>query len=282
MSRRVLVLWLCVWGFGVLVGQGAERVVVMPVAEGEGVTVSGDGVWRAEGRAGVVTTQRVAVVEKPEIGEASYAVVGEVRYEGVEGAGHLAMWNEFPERGRFFTKTVNRDGPLGELRGDADWRAFALPFHKGDEADPARLEIDLVLPGAGTVMIRNMELIPGARGLEAMHPGAWWTPVQNRFVHAGIGVTLGLLGGLFGVASARPGWHRTAVATAGVITGLGIIAAVAGCAALATGQPGYVHLPVWLVAVLGLILGLHGVRKANQFHTAHELRRMEAHDLANG
>jgi hypothetical protein len=257
-------------------------VVVLPVAEGEAVVVSAEGVWRAEGRVGVETTQRVAVVEGPVIGEAEYVVVGEVRYDGVEGAGRLVMWNEFPEKGRFFTKTVNKDGPMGELRGDADWRAFALPFHKGEEPDPVRLEIDLVLPGAGTVMIRNMELIPGANGFEAMHPGAWFTPMQSPYVHAAIGVTLGLLGALLGVSGARPGWHRTAVATARVITGLGILAAVAGCAALAIRQPGYVQLPVWLVAVLSLILGPHGARKARQFHTAHELRRMEAHDLANG
>src|SRR5262245_39901377 len=49
---------------------------------------------------------RLLTIERPKITSARYALRGRVRYEGVEGEGYLEMWNQFPNGGRFFSRSL--------------------------------------------------------------------------------------------------------------------------------------------------------------------------------
>src|SRR6266853_1931256 len=81
-----------------------------------------------------------------------YVVSGEVRYQDVEGQGYLEMWTVFPDGQRFFSRTLDAQGPRAALRGESNWRRFELPFDmSGASQAPSRLEINLVLPGRGAV-----------------------------------------------------------------------------------------------------------------------------------
>ena len=53
-------------------------------------------------------------MEAPAVTGDSYAITGKVAYEGVEGDGYLEMWSVFPDGSRYFSRTLDDAGPLGE------------------------------------------------------------------------------------------------------------------------------------------------------------------------
>src|SRR2546425_9773852 len=94
----------------------------------------------------------LVTIDHPPVAGPAYVVAGEVRYEGVEGQGYLEMWGVFPNRERVFRRTLAAQGTLAALHGGSGWRPFELPFSlNGASPAPSRLEINLVLPGPGTV-----------------------------------------------------------------------------------------------------------------------------------
>src|SRR3954469_8826451 len=97
---------------------------------------------------------------RPPIATPFYRLEGEVRYDAVESTGYLEMWNHFGGGVSAFSRTLADGGPLGRLRGTSTWRAFSLPFNAtGVEGSPKRLEVNLQLPGSGTVYLRSLKLI---------------------------------------------------------------------------------------------------------------------------
>src|SRR5439155_14516478 len=95
-------------------------------------------------------------IEKPAITARVYAVFGEIKFENVQGAGYLEMWNVFPPsllgstEDRFFSRTLGDFGPMGKITGTSGWRAFSLPFDRtGTTNVPTRLEVNIFLPGPG-------------------------------------------------------------------------------------------------------------------------------------
>lgn len=160
-------------------------------------------VLRIERAEVVPQSVRLATWASPGLKTAFYAVRGKVRYEGVEGAGYLEMWNDFGEGGRFFTRTMGEKGPMAKVSGTSEWRAFYLPFNgTGAPGLPRALEINLVLSGKGMVEITDMEL------LEFADAGAMW---------AGMGVPQG-------AAGPRPAVPWGVPAAAGLMAGAGGVA----------------------------------------------------------
>jgi len=106
-------------------------------------------------------------MDEPPITSSLYAFRGMIRYEGVEGKGHLHLNNDLGDYGSFFTKSLAADGPLRIITGDSDWREFVMPFNADNERMaliPERLTLTLVLPGAGTVFIRDVRLFQYTKG----------------------------------------------------------------------------------------------------------------------
>jgi len=103
-------------------------------------------------------THTVASLDAPGVGGPAYAIRGRVRGQGIEGTAYLEMWSDFGERGRFFTRTTGDAGPMAALTGDQAWREFVLPFFPENET-PQRLEVNVVLPGAGEVALDSLEVV---------------------------------------------------------------------------------------------------------------------------
>jgi hypothetical protein len=104
---------------------------------------------------------RLLAIENPPIKGRRYALKGEIRYENVQGAAYLEMWNNFPH-GRFFSRTLNEpgSGPMARITGTSDWRPFILPFDQtGSATPPNRIEVNLHLPGRGVVFVGPLELV---------------------------------------------------------------------------------------------------------------------------
>lgn len=105
---------------------------------------------------------QVLSLEEPSLHGPRYALRGDVRYRDVEGAAYLEMWTELPGGGRYFTRTLAEVGPMAGMRGSSDWRPVELPFDlTGSDETPERLVVNVVLPGAGTVDLSNLELVDG-------------------------------------------------------------------------------------------------------------------------
>jgi|GEM_PF-1919039 len=102
---------------------------------------------------------RLLTIEKPPFEASRYELGGEIRYSDVQGQGYLETWNDFPE-GRYFSRTLEASGPMGQLTGTSDWREFTLPFDRtGTKSAPTRIEVNLHLPGRGVVFLGPLELI---------------------------------------------------------------------------------------------------------------------------
>ena len=113
-----------------------------------------EGAARGPERSGSVTvtsmsdeglTVTLLELEEPGITKLRYALKGRVRYENVDGAGYVEMWNVFDE-GRYFTRTNLDQGPMRAITGSSGWRDIVLPFDAtGGNAPPRGLLINVVV-----------------------------------------------------------------------------------------------------------------------------------------
>ena len=78
----------------------------------------------------------------------------QLRTEGVEKGAFLEMWCRVPGRGEFFSKGLH-----DKLHGTTDWSSHEIPFllKQGQDTDLVRL--NLAFERAGTVWIRDVELL---------------------------------------------------------------------------------------------------------------------------
>lgn len=212
-------------------------------------------------------------IEGPRVGGEGYAVVGEVRYEGVEGVGFLEMWSVFADGGRYFSRTLDTEGPLAAMTGSSDWRAFELPFFLQGAEPPVRLDIGVVLPGEGSVTVSSLELVP----IGAAEQG-WWSERTAGVIGAAGGSVVGVLGAATAALVAR---RRARAFTLGVMWVTAVVGAVvllAGIVGVAVGQPRGVTFTLLLGGVIMTAVFGSGLRTARRAYADAELRRMRALD----
>jgi hypothetical protein len=226
------------------------------------------------------TLKTVLTVEEPGIRGPRYGIAGDVRHRDVQGNGYLEMWSVLPQ-GRYFTRTLAPQGPMKALSGSSDWRPFLLPFSNEKGAPPPRqLVVNVALPGAGSVELRNLRLVQFADGEDALAPkGAWWGPQTGGLVGGTFGALLGCFGALIGWLSSRGRARAFVLAALGTVGAMSILVLAAGLAAWSASQPYDVYYPLLLLGVLGTVIPL-GLRPSlKRRYQDLELRRMQAMDL---
>ncbi len=218
----------------------------------------------------------LVTIDHPAVAAPGYVVTGEVRYDGVEGQGYLEMWSVFPDGGRFFSRTLAPGGPLAALHGDSKWRHLQLPFLlNGTTQLPSRLEIDLVLPGQGTVWLGPMQL--GRLPLVAPAGSAWWNGPSGNLAGA-LGSLLGLVGGLAGVLAGRGKARRLVLSLIVGMVAVGVGLALLGGLATLIAQPHDVWYPLVFVGGLSAVVGLSVLPAVRRRYAMEELRRIQARD----
>ena len=222
----------------------------------------------------------LASVDEPKVTAARYAVLGKVRYSGVEPDGYLEMWSVFPDGARYFTRTLGNAGPMKSLKGSSDWREFALPFSITKTNDrPKKLVVNVVLPGPGTVEIGPMRLVQYAPGEDPMAaPGQWWDDQTGGFIGAILGVAMGCLGGLVGWLVSRGQARGFVIGTLKTMTAVGVALLALGGVALAYSQPYAVFYPLLLGGVLCAVIPGGVLRTTRKRYEEMELRKMAALD----
>ncbi len=220
-----------------------------------------------------------------------YSVSGEVKYEGVEGDGYLEMWSVFPG-GRYFSRGLEPGGPMGKISRTSRWRPFLLPFDcKGTGEKPTQLEINLALPGRGTVFIGPIKFAenpewnkyPASFGIadvvrEEYYSYGWWSfTTAWKATQAGFPLILVLAcvtGWLAHMGKAR----GSVMAATRAGSALGVLAALAAVVAPAAGQPWWVWFPAAFFAIVLLAIFPWQMWRFRKRYAALELRRMSSMD----
>jgi hypothetical protein len=227
-------------------------------------------------------------IEKPPVSKTFYALVGEVKYEQVQGDGYLEMWSCFspPKPGqpevKAFSRTLGESGEMGKLAGTSDWRPLMLPFDSTGASGPlVRIEVNLVLPGKGVVYLGPLKLVEYSgspydrRGSSA---GAWWSGRTAGFVGGISGGTVGCLASLLAWLASKGRARPFVVGASVLLIGLGGLSAAAGLVALGLKQPYEVWFPLLLLGVLLLAIVPVRLKQFQRHYHELELRRMTALD----
>ena len=226
-------------------------------------------------------TFRLLVLPQPGITSPAYAMSGQLKYEGVAGTGYLEMLNRFPGDKVYFTRTLAAFGEMRGIQGSSDWRPFSLPFYVRDDSGwlddrPEALEVNLVLPGKGTVDVGPMRLAMLDAGENQTK--AWWGPRAVGALGGAYGGILGLLGGLTGILAARGKARAFVLSTYWGLLGIGLCLLAFGIFAAVSRQPTAVYGPLLFTGGLTSLLSLTLLPVVRRSYQARELRRMSAAD----
>jgi len=135
------------------------------------------------------------------------------------------------------------------LGGTSNWKPYGFSVGRAPgEGLPTKLELQLYLPGNGTVYLRPIKL----SGVVS----SWWSAKQGGMVGGMVGIfggIIGCFGGLLGCLAGTGKARKFVLTTTKIFIGLGMILKIAGIVAIAFRQPYF----VWYVFLLpGVILTL--------------------------
>jgi hypothetical protein len=229
----------------------------------------------------VARTVTLFTLDRPAITRSRYALVGDVRYEAVDGAGYLEMSSAFAQKGSFFSRTVDPSGPAQRLSGSSPWRPFALAFDATGAGVPESLTVNVSLPGRGTVHLGALRLVQYADDESPVAgAGAWWGPRTAGLVGGIVGSLLGCIGAAIGVLAGRGKGRALVLGLAKAMLVFGAVLLVLGVVALFRGQPYEVYSPLLLCGVLDVVLPAVLIPVLRRRYAELELRKMAAQDLS--
>lgn len=276
---RALTMGICLLAVCIAADARAERIL----AEFDWSDRDAGGELLVENPGGQPLNKTVLTIDAPGIDANTYALRGRVRYAGIEGQAFLEMWSFFPGGGRFFSRTLGMQGPMGAMSGDGDWRTIVVPFvNEPGGTPPERLVLNVVLPGAGRVWLGTFELVQFAPGEDPLAPAGetWFGRSTGGLVGAVGGTGLGLVCGLIGLLIGLGRGRAVAMGLLGVVLVAGVGALAVGLVAVAQAQPFQVTYPFLLLGGLGLVLAIVGLVLGRVRYRMLELARIRAKDLA--
>lgn len=77
-----------------------------------------------------------------------------IQCDALERAVYPEMWCRIPEKGRFFSRGLDR-----KVRGPVDWQLVEIPFYLNEGQRPDLLELNLVFEGRGSVRLKDIEIL---------------------------------------------------------------------------------------------------------------------------
>ncbi|MGH9197344.1 MAG: hypothetical protein ACRD1T_16585 [Acidimicrobiia bacterium] len=110
------------------------------------------GAWRID--ATEKQTIRLFDVESPFVEQCLLTYRAELKAEDLKGRAFLEMWCRLPGQGEFFSK-----GHQQAVSGTMNWARYEIPFYLKRGQKPDLIKLNLVVEGAGTVWLRNIELL---------------------------------------------------------------------------------------------------------------------------
>jgi hypothetical protein len=120
-------------------------------------STDGDGSLRVE--VAGPTTVRLYEVADPGVEDAMLFYRARLRSDDLEGRAYLEMWARVPGQGEFFSRGLD-----SAISGDTEWTSQETPFVLQAGQRPDLVKLNLVIEGAGTVWIDEIELAEASRG----------------------------------------------------------------------------------------------------------------------
>src|SRR5437762_12417159 len=99
-------------------------------------------------------TIRLFEIQNPDAEQCLLTYRATMKTEGLAGRAFLEMWCRLPGRGEFFSK-----GHQQAVSGTANWARYEIPFYLKEGQKPDLIKLNLTVEGAGTVWIKNIELL---------------------------------------------------------------------------------------------------------------------------
>jgi hypothetical protein len=193
------------------------------------------------------STMKVLSIDFPQIASIRWSFKGQVRYQDVIPQGYLEMWSYFPDGTRFFSKTLG-PAPMQAIRGSSGWRPFEVVFtSQAKMSAPNKLELNLVLPGAGQVEFGSISLLQYEAEEYPMLVGQWWTDQSAGLMGTLGGLLLGCLGGGLGWLAARGQSRHLVLRSLFALVVTGVILLSLAIYSIAVGQPYSVYYPLILL-----------------------------------
>lgn len=219
----------------------------------------------------------ILTIEEPKINEARHLLAGEVAYTDVAGTAFLEMWTHYGPTEYFFSRTLGEFGPMAKLEGSSEWRAFILPFNGKEDHFPEKLQFNLVLPGGGTVEIRNLRLYQHTAAKSAAgNKGAWWKPGLEGNIGGGSGAFFGVVCSVCTILSMKGKGRNFVLPTMTVCLILACAILIVGLVALATRQPLHVTVPMVLSGCVATFVTGVLLFQMRKIYLKHELQRIAA------
>ncbi len=233
------------------------------------------------------TFRLLSVTNLPALGH-RYGMVGQIQYENVVGDGYLELLSSFKPtqtvsaEAQFFTRTLSSSGAMGRISLSSDWRNFTLPFDRtGTTNPPTKLELNLVLPSRGTVLLGSCQLVDYSAsgwGRWSSNPDAWWSERTGGFIGGIGGTSLGCYASLLSILASRGRARALVLASWRILLLIGVFLLLTGLAAILLHQP----YEVWFVLVLSgaLLVGIAParLRQVRRNYEELELRKISAAD----
>ncbi len=252
------------------------------IASGEVVPAGGDSAFeslRVTNPDGASRTIPLFAIDEPGVNAPRYLLRGEVRGEGIEGQAYLEMWSFFAGGGRYFSRTLAQTGPMASLSGTFRFRPFILPFTAEPGMSPEKLAVNVALPGRGTVMLGELNLVELGSGDDFfLKAGSWLTPRQISLFGGIGGSVLGLLGALVGILASRGQARALVLTLLKVMFGFGAVALLAAAAGWWRAQPPELLSTLLLLGALCTVLPASLLGRVRRQYEEKEFRRMRALD----
>jgi hypothetical protein len=208
------------------------------------------------------------------------AVVGNVRYQDVQGQAYLEMTTYLAGHKVSVSRTLDDAGEGAVLTGSSDWRRFRLAYTSPSlnsfaPPTPTTVNIALVLPGRGSVDVGSLRV-----GTLTMGPREWWS--SGIAVRGGAvgSVILIVLAALSTWLIARTRARRFVVSVVVVVVVCGLLLTGLALVASTDHQPPQVVLPPGVLGALLAVTGVFALRAIRHRYAEAELRRMRAMDAA--
>jgi len=118
----------------------------------QGGIYADQGGWRIDATG--EQTIRLFEAQDPGVEQCLLGYRAELKTEGLNGRAFLEMWCRLPGHGEFFSK-----GHQHAVSGTTNWARYEIPFYLKEGQKPDLIKLNLAVEGAGTVWIKNIELL---------------------------------------------------------------------------------------------------------------------------
>jgi len=220
-------------------------------------------------------------IGNPGVTATIWAIRGNIRYEGVSEDSFMEMWSYLGENEHYYSRTLQKHGPMATISGSSDWRPFVVPFFSNENAPTlSNLQLNIIYGGEGVISIGPLEIVQFAPGEDPLGGigDAWWSARQAGLIGGLFGGLIGLLGALIGILTASGRFHSVVVNLLRLMIGVGLSALVLAIAAFLLKQPYAVWYPPAILGFIGTTIGFVLFPVVNRALQIREERRIKAMD----